>query len=533
MTPGYKDDETLPTEGSDDSARDSERKRAEQREAELDGTLPLGEDDLADFEDDLRLDEEGADRITKATDAFGDMTEALPGGEAPSERGKTEFVASELEGLPDITEALPVPPDPGANPRETDVTPTPRPVPRRRVDQTEATERGRTQPTGRTDSTGKTFLVPESEFVSSGRGGSGETTLRRAPAEVVSNQDGIEQTLIAGRFEVLKTLGEGGMGKVYLVRDSQIEGRQVAMKLLRSRYSSNSQFRTLFFQEIRAAQNFVSENVVQVRDCGQMEDGKLFLTMDFVPGEDLSHLLKREKKITVRHALEITRQMLLGLHSGHEQGFIHRDIKPGNVILASQVPKTDENPMGVGVRLLDFGIAGLVEEMGEGMHAGTPSYMSPEQAKGQRLDPRSDLFAVGIVLFQMISGERPFTGKTKKEVTNSIIETNLSPIIRALDELPKPVRKLLEKALSKNRDKRYQSAIEFAEAIEDSSAYKLVGEVSPFVKLSLAAMTVVAGMAGGLLWKGQQELGSQEDRLEGLRTDAREHVKLMAAAELK
>ncbi|MCY3000528.1 MAG: serine/threonine-protein kinase, partial [Planctomycetota bacterium] len=181
--------------------------------------------------------------------------------------------------------------------------------------------------------------------------------------------------VIGARFVVQKELGAGGMGAVYAVKDTKIEGRSVALKVLLPKYSRNTQFRNLFFQEVRAAQNFVSEHICQVRDTGETEDGRLYFTMDMIEGESLRGMLDREKLLGPRHALEITRQMLLGLQSGHEKGFVHRDVKPSNVMLAARIPKTDTNPNGVGVRLLDFGIAGIASEIDEGSRAGTVMYM--------------------------------------------------------------------------------------------------------------------------------------------------------------
>jgi len=318
-----------------------------------------------------------------------------------------------------------------------------------------------------------------------------------------------EPQIFGGRFEVVEVLGEGGMGKVYSVRDRQIEGRAVALKVLLPKFSRNEKFRTLFFQEIRAAQNFVNEHVVQVRDCGQMDDGRLFVTMDLVSGESLRDMLAREDALLPRHALEVARQLLLALHSGHERGFVHRDVKPSNVMLTTRVPKTDANPYGVGVRVLDFGIAGLVAELDEGNVAGTPLYMSPEQIQGQRLDARSDLFAVGIVLYEMLSGRRPFEGKTLQQITHSVIETDVAPRIAEMKDVSAPVRRILEKALQKDRDKRFQSATDFAKAIETSSAYKLPSAVPGWV---VGALVVVTGVAGAEGWM----LRSQASRLETL-----------------
>lgn len=337
-----------------------------------------------------------------------------------------------------------------------------------------------------------------------------------AGAEGGASSSKREPQVFGGRFEVIEMLGEGGMGKVYTVRDRQIEGRAVALKVLLPKFSRNEKFRSLFFQEIRAAQNFVNEHVVQVRDCGQMDDGRLFVTMDLVSGESLRDMLARENTLRPRHALEIAKQMLAALHSGHERGFVHRDVKPSNVMLATRVSKTDENPYGVGVRVLDFGIAGLAAEIDEGNVAGTPLYMSPEQIQGQRLDARSDLFAVGIVLYEMLAGHRPFEGKTLQQITHSVIETDVAPRIAEMKELSAPIRKILEKALQKDRDKRFQSATEFIEAIEKSSAYKLPSAVPGWVVGALVVVSGVAGVEGYLLW-------SQQGRAEAL-ADARDRL---------
>jgi hypothetical protein len=320
-----------------------------------------------------------------------------------------------------------------------------------------------------------------------------------------------EPQILGGRFEVVEVLGEGGMGKVYSVRDRQIEGRVVALKVLLPKFSRNEKFRSLFFQEIRAAQNFVNEHVVQVRDCGQMDDGRLFVTMDLVSGESLRDLLAREASLRPRHALEIAKQVLLALHSGHERGFVHRDVKPSNVMLTTRVPKTDENPYGVGARVLDFGIAGLAAELDEGNVAGTPLYMSPEQIQGQRLDARSDLFAVGVVLYEMLAGRRPFEGKTLQQITTSVIETDLAPQIAEMKELSAPIRKILEKALQKNRDQRFQSATDFIKAIETSSAYKLPSAVPGWAWGALVVCAAAAAGEGWVLRTQAQRLDTLQD----------------------
>jgi hypothetical protein len=310
----------------------------------------------------------------------------------------------------------------------------------------------------------------------------------------------------ANRFHILRLLGEGAMGRVYLAQDQQIEGREVALKVLRDRYSRHPEFRRLFLREIKSAQQFVSPHVNQVRDTGQLPDGRLFLTMDLVDGESLSAILAREGALSPRHALEIARQVLLGLSSGHEKGIVHRDVKPQNIMLRRRVAKTEDNPYGVDLCVLDFGIAGLAAELdGEGI-AGTPAYMSPEQAQGQRLDARSDIFAVGVVLYEMIAGDRPFRGRTLREVASSLLETRIDSKIEDLANVRRPIRKILARALEKDREKRFQSAGEFVRAIERSKAYRLPTNVPVWAWLAMGALAIAAIGRGTIFAGNEAEL---------------------------
>ena len=226
-----------------------------------------------------------------------------------------------------------------------------------------------------------------------------------------------------------------------------------------------SAFRSLFFKEIRAAQGFVSEHAVQVRDCGQLPDERLFLTMDFVEGESLTQLLRREKTLMPRHALEIARQILLALSSGHEKASIHRDVKPSNVMLASRVPKTSENPHGVKVGLLDFGIASLTEEMEAGRGPGTPHYMSPEQAAAQSDggDHRTDIYSLGGVLYEMLTLQRPYSGDSAHEVITAIMHRDPPPLRRVDRRLPRELELVCSTAMARDVEDRYASAAELAE----------------------------------------------------------------------
>lgn len=343
---------------------------------------------------------------------------------------------------------------------------------------------------------------------SSDSGSSASSSAHTRGSSMDKRQRDVEPGHVFGdRFEVVKLLGKGGMGQVFLVLDRQIEKRKVALKLIRTRFSQNAKYGEMFFREVRTAQGFVSEHVVQVRDCGRLSDGQLFLTMDYVDGESLVTLMRRERTLAARHALEIVRQILLGIGSGHEKGFIHRDVKPQNIMLSGQKPKTEGNPYGVDASILDFGIGGLLEEVEKEPGAGSAPYFSPEQSRGERLDARSDLFAVGILLYEMIVGERPFKGRTAVEIGSSLQETNLVPLIEKLTGVPKPIKRILRKALQKEREKRYQSAGDFIKAIESSEAFR--GGESGSGWMSAAALLLAASTIGlGVVATSQQaEIG--------------------------
>ncbi len=393
--------------------------------------------------------------------------------------------------------------------------------------------------TPRTAATGGTRGTSQPKSSSTG---SRKSVTSPVSAPYVPGADVVESRLpagsmLGGRFEVLRQLGKGGMGEVFLVRDHQIEQREVALKLVRSKWSQNAKFRELFFQEIRSAQKFVSPHVVQVRDCGQLPDGQLFLTMDYVAGESLAQLLRREKNLSTKHALEVTRQLLLGLSSGHEHGFIHRDVKPGNLMLSARVLKTSDNPFGVKAGLLDFGLAALSEELEAERGPGTPHYMSPEQAMGQRLDARSDLFAVGIVLYEMLAGKRPFSGRTQKEVITSVIETDPSALIDNLEGVKKPVKKLLRKALQKEREKRYSSAADFLTALERVGPLQ-TEEGAPKAMTAIAAVASIAAVGlGGLFFNeriskktADESIKSDRNQLASFENDLRAQAAKLAQA---
>jgi serine/threonine protein kinase len=263
-----------------------------------------------------------------------------------------------------------------------------------------------------------------------------------------------------GRYQIVRELGRGAMGVVYEATDPQI-GRAVALKTVRlDALSINAEeLAQRFKNEARAAGRLNHPNIVTIYDAGE-EDGVLYIAMELLEGHTL-HALLAERRLPVERAIDIGRQICAGLQFAHSKGIIHRDIKPGNVIVASQ---------GF-VKITDFGIARSGETMTlTGQVLGTPHYMSPEQVLGKDLDPRSDLFSVGVILYEMLTGERPFEGQSMTTVMYKIVhETPVPP--RAIDTAIHPgLSAVIEKALAKSPEVRYPNGVELAAALENYRA---------------------------------------------------------------
>jgi serine/threonine protein kinase len=227
-----------------------------------------------------------------------------------------------------------------------------------------------------------------------------------------------------GRYRVRRELGRGGMGAVYLGLDDQLE-RKVALKVILPEFGIDPSVRERFLREARAAAKVKSDHVVTIFDVGVDRDVP-FIAMEFLQGATLADYVKKRGRVGVEQALRVTRETAVGLQAAHDLGLVHRDVKPANLWL--------EAPKGR-VKILDFGLARSGKENAQitqsGMAVGTPAYMSPEQARNQPLDPRSDLFSLGVVLYQLLTGQLPFRGDTAMSLLTSL----------AVDE-PPPVREL-------------------------------------------------------------------------------------------
>jgi eukaryotic-like serine/threonine-protein kinase len=303
--------------------------------------------------------------------------------------------------------------------------------------------------------------------------------------------EGVE---IGHRYKVLKLLGIGGMGSVYRVHDRELD-RDVALKLIRGDIATNASTLERFKREIQLSSKVTHKNVLRVFDLGETH-GVKYLTMEYVEGEDLAGLLQREKRLPMPRILSIFRQICEGLQAAHAKGVIHRDLKPQNVMLDAE----DH------VLLTDFGLAKTVEQSGvtqTGAIVGTPYYMSPEQVKGETAGPQSDIYSLGIMLYEMVTGAVPFTGKSAFEVMMQRVQKPPRPAVEANPEIPGYLQKILDRCLAVDQTLRYQSAGEILADLDTASfrptlRYRIRRRRWPVP--AAAGLAVAALLAAAGLW---------------------------------
>jgi len=264
-------------------------------------------------------------------------------------------------------------------------------------------------------------------------------------------------SLFANRYEVIDMLGRGGMGTVYRVFDKKIV-EDVAIKILKPEIASERTTIARFSNELKFARKITNKNVCKMYDLNEHE-GNHFITMEYVPGEDLKSFIRRSGQVSIGKAVAIAKQICLGLAEAHRLGVVHRDLKPSNIMI-------DEEGNS---KIMDFGIARSTEVKGiteAGMIVGTPEYMSPEQAEGDEVDQRSDIYSIGVILYELVTGNAPFKGKTPI----SIAFKHKTDIPQEPSEFNTQVNDRLSgiilKCLDKEKKKRYQSAEELLEELE-------------------------------------------------------------------
>jgi hypothetical protein len=259
-----------------------------------------------------------------------------------------------------------------------------------------------------------------------------------------------------GRYEILELVGRGGMGVLYRARDAVLE-RDVALKMMLLDFTTDQTARDRFQREARAVARLQHRNVVTIHELGEV-DGAPYIVMEFLSGRDLDAMLKGDMKLTLAQKLDVVIQLCEGLGYAHEQGIVHRDVKPGNVRVLEDST----------VKILDFGIAKFAQSSitQSGAIMGTPSYMAPEQIMGKPVDGRADLFSVGVLLYELLSGQKPFSGESPTTVVYQIMHVEPAPVNTAVPELPDSLHEIVSRALQKNPDDRYSRASELASDLQ-------------------------------------------------------------------
>ncbi len=262
-----------------------------------------------------------------------------------------------------------------------------------------------------------------------------------------------------GRYEILDTLGKGAMGVVYLARDPIID-RRVALKTLRLDLDPDfaEEFRERFFREAKAAGRLNHPGIVTIHDVGECPDtGLVYIAMEHIKGQDLKKMLGPDRRLHPAEAARIVAEVAMALDYAHNLGVVHRDIKPANIILT-----TDGSP-----KVMDFGVARLESSnlTVDGQFIGTPNFMSPEQITGQTVDGRSDLFSLGVVLFNLLTGTKPFSGTNMHEVTLKIAQESCPIPSTVVPGLPAAFNPIVLKCLEKEPDRRFQTGADLAEVL--------------------------------------------------------------------
>ena len=270
--------------------------------------------------------------------------------------------------------------------------------------------------------------------------------------------------LIDGRYLLLERLGEGGMGCVYRANHVLMD-KHVAIKLIHSELAHMEAVAKRNERAARSTSRLTSPHCISVTDFGRMPRGELYLVMELLEGEELSKRLQRLGRLPVAEALRLTAQILKGLAHAHQQGVIHRDLKPENIFLITHGDEKDF------VKILDFGIAKLASESGgdnltrSGMVFGTPRYLSPEQALGDTVDHRADLYAVGVILYEMLTGTAPYEADTAMEIMSMHLSAPL-PSLSRHGKFPVGLQQVVHRAMRKQVDERYVDAAAFLHDIE-------------------------------------------------------------------
>ena len=303
-------------------------------------------------------------------------------------------------------------------------------------------------------------------------------------------------TVIGGRYEVLQLLGEGGMGAVYKAKDRELD-RLVALKVIRPELAENPEIHQRFKQELILARQVTHKNVIRIFDLGEAE-GTKFISMEYIEGQDLRTLLRERGKFTPEEAVGVMAQVCRALDAAHSEGVVHRDLKPANIM----VDKKGK------VSVMDFGVARSIEQPGitqTGTLVGTLEYMSPEQAQGEKVDTRSDLFTLGIIFYELLTGKVPFQADTPTATLLKRLQEQAVPPAKLDAAVPLPLSDVTVKCLQIDTDHRYQSALEVLWDLEAWTGVRRAIPVAPapprpyWKWIAAGVSALLLGLAGFVL----------------------------------
>jgi serine/threonine-protein kinase len=287
-----------------------------------------------------------------------------------------------------------------------------------------------------------------------------------------------------GHYDIVAELGRGGMGVVYKGHESSLN-RYVAIKVLADSLAHDEGVKERFLREARSMAALNDPHIIQIYYIGE-DEGQTYFVMEFVEGESLGTLLKREHKVAVGPAAKIIHQTALGLATAHDKGVIHRDIKPGNLMVSSRGT----------IKIADFGIALSNQDISKkltstGEFVGTPGYLSPEVCLGKMVDRRSDIFSLGIVLFEMLAGRMPFTDESPLGLMLEVVRAEIPDVRQLNDEVDEQIAWILSKMIAKEPEDRYQSCHELAADLEAHPLVAKSGPITIVPKISAAAATMI------------------------------------------
>src|ERR1700678_3629534 len=322
------------------------------------------------------------------------------------------------------------------------------------------------------------------------RGGKSFTSSSAPGSRSSSQGQYVAGTTLADRYRIVSLLGRGGMGEVFRAEDLKLN-QTVALKFLPVAMTEAEAARERFYQEVRLAREISHANVCRVFDIGEL-DGRLFLTMEYVDGEDLASLLRRIGQFPQAKGLDIARQMCAGLTAAHDHGVLHRDLKPGNIMLDGRGR----------VRIMDFGLAALSENIGgEEVSAGTPAYMAPEQLAGVEVTQRSDIYSLGLVMYEIFTGKKVYEAASLGELLRlreTSSPSSISVLVKDIDPL---TERVIHRCLERDPAKRPASAIQVAAALPggDPLAAALAAGETPSPAM-VAASGEKEGLRPAIAW---------------------------------